>query len=41
MFKELSELLEKAFASKTRSVYCQAYCDIFLSLVASQQQQMN
>ena len=41
MFKELSELLEKGFEAKTRSAYCQAYGDIFLSLVASQQQQMN
>lgn len=41
MFVELSSVLEDGFQPKTRLSYCQAYADIFISLVASQQTQIN
>lgn len=38
MFNELSTLLENGFKENTRLAYSVAYSDIFISLVASQQQ---
>jgi hypothetical protein len=41
MFNELTALLQAGFKEETRLAYSLAYSDIFNSLVASQQQQMN
>ena len=41
MFTELTNLLKDKLGPKKPQTYTEAYADIFLSLVASQQQQMS
>jgi hypothetical protein len=41
MFTELQQLLKDKLGPKRPPTYTQAYADIFLGLVASQQQQMS